>query len=262
MKKLFVLAFVVMLGAGCSSLRFKSTEEVRAMGEEKYSNAEYNDALPYYDELIRRDEEDTSARLKRARSRDLSGNPLAAKEDYGAVIEHTPEDARARIYRAELAIRTGDLKTAESDLNSLSSNADLETYDQVMVFKFQGVLELKRNNISMATTYFRQAVTAGSGTSDPLTLKHVAESHYNLGQCYFLGNAFRESHENFVLYARLAPRVGLVVSAEDNYLLGVTAYLGGDFHAAQSFFAKTDPALRAKAAKALDDPGINSKQFH
>ena len=72
---------------------------------------------------------------------------------------------------------------------------------------------------------------------------------------------FAESHAQFALYSRLAPRVGGVVSAEDHYLLWVTAYLSQDYETARDYLAKADPALREKALKTLDDPGLSRKQF-
>jgi tetratricopeptide (TPR) repeat protein len=262
MKRTVVILIMVALSTACSSLRFKSTEEVRGLGEEAYASENYGEAQTYYDELLRRDDEDVNARLKRARSRDKTGNILAAREDYSSALETQPEDARARLYRAELSIRKGDLGVAEADLRALSSSGELETYDRVIALKFLGNIQVRQNKYAGAISFYRQATSLGASASDPLTLKHVAESHYNLAQCLYVSKRFQESHDRFVLYARLAPAVGLALSPQDNYLMAVTAYLSGDFATANTYWPKADPQLRARASRVLEDPSINSKQFH
>jgi tetratricopeptide (TPR) repeat protein len=256
---LLVLVSVAMLGSGCSSLRFKSDDEVRSAADEAYVEGRYNDALPYYDELVRRDDEDVDARLKRARSRDLGGNPLAAREEYGAVIEFRPEETRARIYRAELSMRNGDLDAAEADLNYLTSQGQLDAVDRVLAYKFLGVIQTKRQNMGGAVTCFRQATSASLGASDELTLRHLAECHYNLGHCLYALNRINEAHEEFVLFAQLAPRAGMSLSGEDYYLLGVTAHLSGQYAAAQRYLSKADPSLRTRFEQEF---GPVSKQYH
>ena len=248
-------------GLGCSSLRFQSTDELRSRGEESFTKEDWAESERVHSELLRRDEADSRARLLRARSRDLSGNTLASSEDYSSLVSEAPDDVRARLYRAELALRAGGLESAEADLSTLLARQDLETYDRVAALKFLGVVEMTRNNPSLAMSSFRQAASAGSGASDPLTLKHVCESHYNLAQCLFLLKDFAESHEQFVLYSRLAPRVGELVSAEDYYLLWVTAYLSQDYETAQGYAVKADSTLRKRALQTLEDPGLTGKQF-
>jgi len=262
MRQISLLCLLVGLSSGCSSLRFKSTEEVRSLGEEAYAEGKYDGAVPYYDELLRRDDDDTRARLVRARIRDKTGNTLAAKTDYSVVVTKDDQDVRGRLYRAELAIRTGDTATAQNDLESLNTTEGLEIYDRVAVLKFLGVVQSKSKNYSLASMFYRQAIAAGAGASDPLALRHVAEAHYNLGECLFYGNEFRESHSNFRQYERLAPEVGITVTPEDYYHLAITAYLSDDFRAAMAYFPRSDPGLRKRASVTLGDPGIMRKQFH
>ena len=146
-------------------------------------------------------------------------------------------------------IRNGDLDAAEADLKGMASSSDLETYDRVIALKFLGNIQVTRNQYKFAISYYRQATSLGASASDPLTLRHVAEAHYNLAQCLYVSKSFQESHDRFVLYAQLAPRVGLSVSPQDNYMLGITAYLSGDFQAAKGYLSKADPTLRANAAQ-------------
>lgn len=250
-----------MLLAGCSSLRFKSTDEVRASGEEAFAGGDYEGSVTYYDELLRRDEEDRQARLKRGRARDKLGNTLAAKEDYNVVLDQDQEDIRARLYRAELSLRLGNMAEAEQDFTALNGRSDLEVVDRVAVAKFLGYIALQKQNFAMAAAHSRTAVTAGQGSVDPTTRRHVCEAAYNLGASLFSTDNYEESHQAFLTYSRLAPEIGRPVTPEDYYYLGVTAYLTEDFEGAKRYFAKSDPALRQKAATILDDPGINSSQL-
>lgn len=250
-----------MLLAGCSSLRFKSTDEVRASGEEAFAGGQYEESVTYYDELLRRDEEDRQARLKRGRARDKLGNNLAAKEDYNVVLEQDQEDIRARLYRAELGLRLGNTAEAEADFTALSSRPDLEVVDRAAVSMFLGKIALEKGDYAMAASHSRTAVTAGRGSVDPATQKHVCDAAYNLGAALYSTDSYAESHQAFLTYTKLAPQAGRPVTPEDYFYLGLTAYLTEDFAGAKLYFAKSDPALRQKAATLLDDPGINSKDF-
>ncbi|MDF1665630.1 MAG: tetratricopeptide repeat protein [Planctomycetota bacterium] len=262
MKKLLGILVVVALSTGCSSLRMKSDKEVRELGEEAYSTQKYDEAQTYYDELLRRDEEDVDTRLKRGRSRDKTGNLLAAREDYSQALKVQPQDVRGRLYRAELSIRNGDHATAKADLQEIVGSGDVDAGDRVVALKFLGNIEVAKNNYPGAQGFYRQATTLGASSADPWVIKHVAEANYNLGQCLYLTKDFQESHERFTLYASMAKRGGLSVSPQDYYLLAITAYLSGDFQTASNFWDKADPQMRANAARVLDDPTINSKQFH
>lgn len=263
MKRFLAVALMAGVMSGCSSLRFKSTEDVRSMSEEAFSNQNYEDAEVYTTELLRRDEADARARLLRARSRDLSNTgTVQAREDYNVLVEQRPDDGRVRLYRAELNMRQGNIEAAQEDLNALSERTDLDASVRVAAWNFRGVIQLKKNNLSFAAMALRQAVSAGAGSSDPLVVRPLAEAHHNLGHALFLMNNFQEAHTHFKRHESLAPQAGLSVGPDDYYNLAITAYLSGRYSVARSYFAKSDPQLRAKAAKILDDPGINNKNFH
>ena len=233
------------------------------MSEEAFSNQNYEDAEVYTTELLRRDEADARARLLRARSRDLSNTgTVQAREDYNVLVEQRPDDGRVRLYRAELNMRQGNIEAAQEDLNALSERTDLDASVRVAAWNFRGVIQLKKNNLSFAAMALRQAVSAGAGSSDPLVVRPLAEAHHNLGHALFLMNNFQEAHTHFKRHESLAPQAGLSVGPDDYYNLAITAYLSGRYSVARSYFAKSDPQLRAKAAKILDDPGINNKNFH
>src|SRR5947209_7596913 len=68
MRPLFRVTLAVGLAAflvssiGCSSLRYKKTEDLWTESDQKFNSGQYGDAVPYYDELLRRDENDARAR--------------------------------------------------------------------------------------------------------------------------------------------------------------------------------------------------------
>lgn len=262
MKKLLGILVVVALGTGCSSLRMKSDKEVRELGEEAYSAGKYDEAQTYYDELLRRDEEDVDSRLKRGYSRDQTGNLLAAREDYSQALKVQPSDVRGRLYRAELSIRNGDSASAKADLQAIADSGDVDMGDRVVALKFLGNIEASGSRFKSAEGFYRQATSLGASAADPWVVRHLAEANHNLGQVLFVQKRFAESHERFALFEQQAKRGGISLTPEHYYLLAISAYMSSDFQTAAKYWGRADPQRRATAARELDDPTINSKQFH
>src|SRR5690242_16150325 len=76
------LALLMLASCGCGSLRYEKTEQLWAESDQKIKAGQYADAVPYYDELLRRDENDVRARKYRAIAKDRTGATTDALDDY------------------------------------------------------------------------------------------------------------------------------------------------------------------------------------
>src|SRR4051812_16895336 len=100
----FALAALMLASTGCSSLRYKKTEDLWVESDQKFKAGQYGEAVPYYDELLRRDENDVRARKNRGIARDRSGATTEALDDYQKCSEQG--DAKALLWRAGLDIKS------------------------------------------------------------------------------------------------------------------------------------------------------------
>src|SRR5262245_13362570 len=113
---------------GCSSLRYKKSEYLWAESDQRFRNGAYSDAIPYYDELLRRDDQDARARRLRAITRDRTGETQGALEDYEKAASRG--DASSLLFRANLNIKSGYYEAAERDLAALR-DAPLDSHEKV-----------------------------------------------------------------------------------------------------------------------------------
>lgn len=251
------VAITLGLGAlvsGCTSLRHKSTDELWSESDRHFDEGRYADARPYYDELLRRQEEDAKARLMRGVAHERTGATGDALVDYQRVGEQG--DARGLLYRADLNLRMGDLAGAEADLTRLR-DLGLGGREVVMHLTLVGILRQKQGQHLLAAQSFERATRDGASFTDPVTARCVRDAHYNAAQSYYRLGEFARAYEHMLAYAGRAGQEG-AVSGDDAYLLGLLAYLSGDFDAAEAHLARATPALVAEGAQALDDPSFGA----
>jgi tetratricopeptide (TPR) repeat protein len=248
---------VMALGSGCTSLRTKSNAELWSESDQHFNEGRYDEAKPYYDELLRRDEQDPKAHLMRGVARERTGDESAALEDYTAAGDKG--DVRALFYRADLHIRNGDYGAAESDLGALR-NMGLGARDTVIQLTLLGTLRLKQKQYMFAAQNLERACQAGATFADETMVRHVRDAHYNASQAYYQLGDFGRAYDHMLAYAGASPQdptnTSYPLSGEDSYQLGLLAYLAGDYSSAKHHFANADPSLVAKAADVLDDPTI------
>lgn len=261
------MAGLLALGAsGCSSLRYSSDEELWAESDSHFDTGRHGEAIPYYDEIVRRDETKAKAYLRRGISHERQGETREALQDYARA--GTLGETRGYLYRANLNIRTGALAEAEGDLGAVSG-ASLAGRDQVVQLTLIGSLRLAQGQNAMAAQSLQRAVELGSGYHDPQTRQHVANAHYNAAEAYYRMGDFTRAYDHMIGYASKsgpsdASEQGLLdtpashLSGSDHYMLGLLAYLTHDFEAADIHFARADPELVAKARQELGDPSLGA----
>lgn len=257
----------LLLGStGCSSLRYSSDEELWTEGDGHFDANRHDDAIPYYDEIVRRDENESKALLRRAISSEREGDFQAALRGYakaGAL-----GDSRAWLYRANLNIQTGSLGEAEADLTHLA-NTTLQGRNQVIQLTLVGTLRLAQGQHQMAAQSLQRAVEMGSGFNDPDTRRHVANAHYNAAEASYHMGDFSRAYDHMIGYAAksgsgseteqsLLDEPATHLSGQDNYMLGLLAYLNNDFDAANTHFSRADAELVAKAREEFSDPTLGT----
>jgi tetratricopeptide (TPR) repeat protein len=250
---------LTMIGAGCSSLRHKNNDELWAESDQHFNEGRYDEAKPYYDELIRRDDADTKARLMRGVSRERTGEESGALEDYD--VAGGRGDVRALFYRADLNIRRGEYSAAESDLASLR-DMGLGARDTVVHLTMLGTLRLKQKQWLFAAQNLDRACQAGGSYGDATLTRHVRNAHYNAGQAYYQLGDFGRAYDHMLAFAGGSSSdptdTTYPLSGEESYLLGLLAYLAGDFNAADHHLANADPDMVARAADVLEDPSFGA----
>ncbi len=248
------LGLVLLLASGCQSLRYHSNDELWAGGDAAFDRGDYDEAITYYDELLRRDDGERRALLMRGVAHERTAETRAALEDYakaGTLGEH-----RALLYRANINIKRGDTGAAEADLGQLR-NAGLSGSDQVIQLTLIGTLRLMQGQPRMAVKTLEQAISAGQGSG-----RHVRDAHYNAAQAYYQLGDFGRAYDHYLAYSGggSVSRFGepAAVDATDAYMLGLLAYLAGDFDAADAHLSRADPEQVAEAAQILDDPSFGA----
>lgn len=246
----FGLAALVCGSTGCGSLRYKKSEDLWAESDQKFKAGQYADAVPYYDELLRRDENDTRARLRRGIARDNAGATTEALDDYQKVSEQG--DARALLWKADLDITSGFYDAAERDLAALKSMS-LDSHEQVAQLALLGRLRLKQGNARMAVQSLEAACERGKGQSDSFTLQHTRVAHYHAAQAYFSLGEFGSAAEHMETYRQISDQSGVGCDGRDYYHLCIFHYLSGNMEGAKAYLPKADPELRKKAGEIFND---------
>jgi tetratricopeptide (TPR) repeat protein len=248
------LAFGLMalaLGSGCSSLRYEKSEDLWAQGDDKFKNGQFADSIPYYDELLRRDDNDTKARLKRGIARDRSGDTSDALTDYGTLAD--AGDGRALLFRAQMEVRDGLYDQAEKDLAGLRGMS-LNEHQEVIQYGLVGELRLKQGKARMAIQSLEKAIELGSSSADSDTLIHVRQAHYNAGEAYFQMGQYQSATEHLEAYKDLADKTGGDVDGHTYYKLCIVHYMSGDLEGARAYLSKADPVSLKKAGDTFQDP--------
>lgn len=244
------LAALVFVGTGCSSLRYKKTEDLWAESDQKFRGGQYADAVPYYDELLRRDENDSRARLRRGISRDRSGATSEALDDYQKVGDSG--NAEALLFKANLDIKAGFFDAAERDLTALKG-ASLDVHQQVAQLTLLGTLRLKQGQVRLAVQNLERACEQARGQSDSYTLGHARDAHYNASQAYYQFGEFQSALDHMESYRQISEQTGAGCDGRDYYQLCILHYLSGDMDGARAYLPKADPEMRKKAGEVFND---------
>jgi tetratricopeptide (TPR) repeat protein len=244
------LAMMILAGSGCTSLRYKKTEDLWSESDQKFKAGQYPDTVPYYDELLRRDENDQNARIHRALAKDKSGATTDALDDYQKCAD--AGNVKALLWRAGLDIKSGFYDAAERDLQSLKG-ASLDGHEQVAQFTLIGTLRLRQGNNKLAVQSLERACDLARGQSDSFTLQHARDAHYNAADGYYHLGDFAAAMEHMEQYRQISESTGAGLDGRDYSMLCLMHYMNGDMEGARSYLSKTDPDWRRKAAKDFDD---------
>jgi tetratricopeptide (TPR) repeat protein len=237
--------------SGCAGLQYMKTNDLWANGDEAFDEGRYDDAIPYYDEIVSRDHDESRALLMRGIARERDGDPRGALRDLGDAGDLG--ETRATLYRINLNIARGDTSGAEADLSQLAS-AGLEGKDRVIQLTLLGTLRLKQNKPRLAAQNLERAIKEGAAYHDHGTREHVNNAHHNAAEAYYTLGDFERAHSHYDRYMG----GGGDSSGADFYMLGLLAYLNGDYDASDAALSKADPALVAEGAKVLDDPSFGA----
>jgi tetratricopeptide (TPR) repeat protein len=228
------------------------TTDLWANGDAAFDEGRYNAAIPYYDEILHRNSNESRALLQRGVAKERDGDDLGALRDYGAAGDLG--DSRATLYSANLNNSRGDTSGSQGDMSQLS-NAGLTGANRIVQLVLLGTLRLEQGKPRMAAQNFERAIAEGAQHADYSTRGHVANAHYNAGQAYYQLGDFDRAYNHMRGYMQVAD-ASSGAGANDQYMLGLLAYLAGDFEASDAALAKADPAEVAQGAKILDDPSF------
>lgn len=240
----------LLLSAGCSGLEHMETEELWAESDAHFNAGRYPEAIPYYDELLRRSEADSRALVMRGVSHERTGSDGSALSDYAQAGQQG--DVRGLLYSSNLHVKNGELEAAEADLGRLR-DMGLSGRDQVVQLTILGTLRLKQGQNGLAAQSLERAIEQGAGYGDPVMVQRVRDARYNAGQAYYRMGDFGRAYDHMMAYAQ-----GQELSGQDAYLVGLVAYLAGDFAAADTYLAQADPDLVAEGQQILDDPSFGA----
>jgi tetratricopeptide (TPR) repeat protein len=246
-----ILAATAM-SAGCSGFGSKSTDELRIHADEAFQREEYKRAIAFDSEILRREPGDYRATLQRGVAYDRLGAVPDAAQDYGRAIELDPEAGAPRLYRANLALRTGQIQAAEEDVAALAS-LKLPRTQQVAALVIQGTLAQEKGDVATALGAYNRAIEIGRGDPDPATGDHYRDALNNASECYYRMGLFDRAASLYEELMDAKVRAGEPATEDDRYTMGVLCYLRGDFARARQEFAQVSPERRKKAAQLLND---------
>lgn len=247
------LAVVVAAALGAPGCRSTpTTEQLRTHADEAFARGEYERAVKFDDEILRRAPEDYGATLQRGVASDRLGDQAQAAADYGRAVELKPDQGLPRLYRANLYIKSGQVESASDDVTTLLSS-DLPKHERVAALVIAGTHARKRGELNTAVRYYRQGIETGRGEPDPFTARHYRDALYNAAECYYLLGTFDDAKRMYSQYVAEKEAVEEPVTEGDHYNLGVLNYLVGDFKRAKAHFARVSSERRKQAAELLND---------
>lgn len=240
---------------GCTNLRYVETRDLWSRSDQAFDSGSYGDTISYYDELIRRDPEDAQAYLMRGAAHERTGDVREAGRDYRKAADLG--ETRGLFFSANLNIVTGNTGAAEDDLTRLR-DLPLGPRDRTIQLTLLGTLRLRQGEYRMAAQNLERAIESGRGQYD--AARHVRDAHYNASEAYYQLGDFQRAYEHYAAYAGVSEGESAdgSLGGEDHYMLGLLAYLAGDFAEADAHLAHADPDLVADAAKVLDDPSFGA----
>ncbi len=262
------LAAVVSLGAltGCSSpggIADMETHQLWDHAETNSRDGRYEEALPYFDELLKRDDDDYQARLHRGVAYERLGAADSANEDLDHAVEVAPGLPPARLFRANLAIKQGRLDAAERDLRQLvQEGGGLEDEDLMAVHVLVGTIRQQQNKPDEALLQYQHAISIGQRPGK-WSVKHYRDALYNATQIAFEGrNDFDMAWDYYSEYASVKRRVREPITPDDHYTLGMLAYLRGDFAGAREHLSQAPQDATSQLLEEFNDPNFFDRAYH
>ncbi len=240
------------IGAGCSSLGSKSIEELRVHADEAFQREEYKRAIAFDTEILRRQPADYKATIQRGVAYDRIGAVSDAHQDFARAIELNPSAGLPRLYRANLALRTGQVEAAASEVDSLRT-LELEPHERVAALVLEGTVAQARGDLARALGAYERAIELGRADPDPATAEHYRDALNNASECTYRMGMFDRSAELYQELLDAKARAGEPIVEDDHYTFGLLCYLRGDFARAREHFAQVSPARRKEAARLLND---------
>jgi tetratricopeptide (TPR) repeat protein len=250
---LALAALALGLASGCKSVQ--PTDELRMHANESFAREEYKRAIAFDTEILRREPNDLQATMQRGVAYDRLGNVPDAQADFTRAIELNPDAPAPRLYRANLALKTGQPAAAAPDIAALKG-LELETAEQVQSLVLEGVMHMGTRDWMAALRPLRQAIDASRGDGDPNTARAYRDALHNASECYYRLGGFEQATSLYDELLLAQSRADEPVTEDDRYALGVLTYLKGDFARSRQVFAQVSPARRKEAAKLLQDEGF------
>lgn len=246
-------AAAASLIAGCATVT--PVQELRTHANESFSREEYKRAVAFDTEILRRSPDDFAATVQRGVAYDRLGNVADAQADYTRAIEMKPDAGLPRLYRANLALKTGHMELASTDVSALKG-VELEPHEQIATLCLEGTIAQRRADWKGALRPYQAAIETGRTNVDPASQKHYRDALNNASECYYRLGDFDRSAALYGEVVQAKVRSDEPVTEDDHYTMGVLSYLRGDFPRSKHHFAKVSPNRKKQAAKLLNDEGF------
>jgi tetratricopeptide (TPR) repeat protein len=249
------LAAASGLVSGCAGMGSKSTQELRAHADEAFVREEYKRAIAFDTEILRRSPDDYTATLQRGVCYERIGSVADAQQDYTRAVDLDQQAGLPRLYRANLALKTGQVEAASADVQALSG-MDLPKHERLAALVTEGTYAQARGDYTGALRSYKTAVDMGRGDPDPAIAQHYRDALNNAAECYYRLGIFDRAADLYAELIQAKDRASEPVTEDDHYTFGVLSYLRGDFARARAQFANVSPERRKKAAEVLNDEGF------
>jgi tetratricopeptide (TPR) repeat protein len=244
-----------VLGGGCSGLGSKSTEELRMHADEAFLREEYKRSIAFDTEILHREPNDYKATIQRGVAYERVGSISEAQTDYGRAIDLDGQAGIPRLYRANLALKSGQTEAAAGDCQALGG-MDLPKHERVAALVVEGTFQQRKGDLTGALRAYSQAIGMGRQDPDPGVQQHYRDALNNAAECYYRLGIFDRAGELYAELIQAKGRANEPITEDDHYTFGLVSYLRGDFAQARAQFAGVSPDRRKKAAQVLNDEGF------
>lgn len=254
---------VAMVVTGCvPGVRTMNEGELWLRAEDHSRAGEHADSLAYFDELLRRDGENYRALVLRGVAHNELGESTPARSDLMLAVEIAPGRAPARLQRAGLAIKSGNFVAAEIDLAALLEiSTSLDTHDQMALHVLVGTLRFRQERAADALRSYEKAIDLGQQPGTWM-IKHYQDALYNTAQIHFeVRQDFAAAWKHYSQYVEVRQKQGLGLESADHYVLGMLAYLRGDFSLAQEHLAEAPGEQTDRLLEEFDDRGFFERAY-